>query len=298
VVESLAAKLGLQDTRLVQLEDRAVSLDGNRDGLLVDGGEEGGLVVLGDVSVAGDGGSGLAAGRALAGGATAGGVRVVLLGADTVLLDPLEGVVHETTVATLVAGGAAAGDEVLLGEGDELAVLDEVVTLNTDDGGEGPAGTALALVLDRGDGAEGDPVLGVVGFIGQLLEGVVEVALAVEGGVLVSHTQVGVVEVISLHVRELVVAEGDGGGVISVVLLDDGVVLLEGGEGGITLVVSGVLLVELVDEGHEAGLDLDGGVVKVDSVLLCGGGSEDGGEGGDGELHVERLGSWGVVGNE
>lgn len=56
-------------------------------------------------------------------GSTAGGVGVVGLGGDAaVVLDVVEGAVHEAAVATAVA--LVAVDELLLGQLDELAGLD------------------------------------------------------------------------------------------------------------------------------------------------------------------------------
>merc|ERR1719192_3288232 len=86
-------------------------------------------------------------------------VGVAFLGVDTaVILDVLEGVVHETSVASIVSVFSAAVDEVLLGEADEAAGGAVVHGLQRARGGEGPAAAALALVLDGGDGALGPPV--------------------------------------------------------------------------------------------------------------------------------------------
>lgn len=53
----------------------------------------------------------------------------------TVLLDELESVIHETTVAALV--DLVAVHELLLRKRDELAGLEEVGTLDSTSGGEG-----------------------------------------------------------------------------------------------------------------------------------------------------------------
>jgi hypothetical protein len=56
-------------------------------------------------------------------------VRVGLLSVDAVIfLDVLEGLVHQTTVATHVSVFARAVDEVLLTEGHQLASLAEVLS--------------------------------------------------------------------------------------------------------------------------------------------------------------------------
>jgi len=58
-------------------------------------------------------------------------VGVGSFGVDTAVVDDvLEGVVHQTTVAALVAVAARAVDEVLLGQGDELVVLLEESSLH------------------------------------------------------------------------------------------------------------------------------------------------------------------------
>ena len=85
--------------------------------------------------------------------------RTRLLGVEAVVVpDVLEGEVHEAAAAAVVAVLGRAVDEVLLGEGDELARLAEVLPLERARGGEGPAGAALALVLDRGHRALLPPV--------------------------------------------------------------------------------------------------------------------------------------------
>jgi hypothetical protein len=53
-----------------------------------------------------------------------------------------ETIVHETTVATLVALGLGAVNKLLLGEGDEVSGLDLPGTLHGAGGRESPAGTA------------------------------------------------------------------------------------------------------------------------------------------------------------
>jgi len=79
-------------------------------------------------------------------------VRIGRLGGDTVVLNDVgEAEVHEASVAAVVALLGGAVDELLLGQSDEFAGLLEMSTLGGTGGGEGPAGTALALVLDWGD---------------------------------------------------------------------------------------------------------------------------------------------------
>jgi hypothetical protein len=87
-------------------------------------------------------------------------VWVVSLELKLVRLGVLESVLLETTVATVVtpleAGGAV--NELLLGERDEATGGEEVSTFEGTSGGESPAGTALTLILDSGDGTLGSPV--------------------------------------------------------------------------------------------------------------------------------------------
>ena len=65
-------------------------------------------------------------------------IRVVGFGTDTtVTLDVGKGIVHETTVATLVAFGVA-GDKHLFGKGHEFAGGDGVSTFGRTGGGKGP----------------------------------------------------------------------------------------------------------------------------------------------------------------
>lgn len=70
-----------------------------------------------------------------------GGLRVQ----SSVLLDVGKGLVHQTTVAALVALRPGAVHQVLLAQGHQLASLPEVLTLQRAGGAEGPAGAALTL---------------------------------------------------------------------------------------------------------------------------------------------------------
>lgn len=63
----------------------------------------------------------------------------------TVVLDVGEGLVHQTTVAALVALRSGAVHQVLLAQRHQLASLPEVLTLQSAGGAEGPAGAALTL---------------------------------------------------------------------------------------------------------------------------------------------------------
>jgi len=159
-VVEVGAAGAVKDTRGVELEALLVGLNGNGDGLCANSGEESRLAVGLDVLVAGEGDNG----RASLASAITSSVGVGSLGADTMVVhDPLEGTVHETTTAAVVTGGASTVNKLLLRDVGERALLDGPSTLNGTSGGEGPAGTALALVLDGGDSTIVAPVPGIVG---------------------------------------------------------------------------------------------------------------------------------------
>ncbi len=75
-----------------------------------------------------------------------------------VVLDVLEGKVHEASLASMVAILHGAVDQVLFAERNELAGLAEVLTLQSAGGRESPARSTLTLVLHFGDGSLGPPV--------------------------------------------------------------------------------------------------------------------------------------------
>ena len=157
VVEVGTAGGGVHDAGLVHLEDELVGLNGDGSGGGGNGSLELGNGVGLNVGVRADedlllGGIGLAG----AGDTGSRGVGVVTLELLGGLLEVLEGGVLPTTVAT--EGGLVAGDNLLLGEGEELAGLQEVSTLNGAGGRESPAGAASGLILDGVDGTLGSPV--------------------------------------------------------------------------------------------------------------------------------------------
>jgi len=136
-VVEVGSASGGDDSRSVTLEGVLVGLDGDGDWLLVDGGLElsGGLGNINESSNLADslGGNVLAS-------SISGGVSVVGLELEWVGLDVFEGIVHQTSVATFVSVlSTSAVNELLLGVGLELSVLDEHSSLNGTGGGEGPA---------------------------------------------------------------------------------------------------------------------------------------------------------------
>lgn len=67
-------------------------------------------------------------------------VWIRILGGDAlIVVDVLEGMGWQATVAAVVVEGASAVDELLLSVGLKNAVLDEMGALEAADGGEGPA---------------------------------------------------------------------------------------------------------------------------------------------------------------
>ncbi|TYZ58463.1 hypothetical protein PybrP1_007981 [[Pythium] brassicae (nom. inval.)] len=153
VVELRAARL-VEHAGLVELELALVGFDRDRHGLLRDRGLERLLVVRRHVHEPGDLDDLLARAALL----NRGMVLVVTLGADAALrFDPLERVVHEPAVASVVAVVVAV-HELLFRQVRQLAARDERGAFDSAGGGERPAGPALALVLHAGDSSLLDPV--------------------------------------------------------------------------------------------------------------------------------------------
>merc|ERR1719498_1319876 len=121
-------------------------MDTNSDGLLQQGLLHLFRVGLGHVSETGDSEFRLVV-SALVVSAS---VRVRAFEGDTVLADPVESVVHQTTVAAVVAVVGAV-DKSLFGELLQFSGFDGVEAFQSADGGESQAGAALALVLDGGN---------------------------------------------------------------------------------------------------------------------------------------------------
>lgn len=138
VVQVDTARGIVEHTARVELEDRLVGLDGDGNRLLGVGNLQLVLVVDGDIGEGRDGGSGRATRR----GASAVGASVGVGGLSanaTIGDDVLEGLVHQTTVAALVALSGRAVHQLLLRQGDQLALGDLPSTLDGTRGGEGPA---------------------------------------------------------------------------------------------------------------------------------------------------------------
>jgi len=116
-----------------------VGFNGNRDRVEVDGVHKGSFGANGNVLVAFNGGVFLAGFSPVA-SAILGSVFVVSFSVKaTVLDDVFETIVHETTIAALVAFGTGAVDELLLREGNKFARGDLSDTFDRASGREGPA---------------------------------------------------------------------------------------------------------------------------------------------------------------
>jgi hypothetical protein len=237
VVESLGvAESGVGDTTGVELEVGSVDSDGQGTNFSQDGSDNG--FVGGDIGVGGGGGK--SEGRVVLASTLDSLVGVGSFGFKSSSLKVGEGVVHQTTVATLVIDGVAV-DELLFRERSQVLVqLNDVLTFDGTSGGESPARTALTLVLNGGDGTSGDPVDGGGSLETSSFNG--ERGLGDLLGSLVV-TEVERLEFILGEIRELV----DGELSELVVLgeeLDSGEVVLEDVETGHFGFVRGVLLAE------------------------------------------------------
>ena len=134
----------------------------NSDGEGTDFGEGGGHIVfvVGDSLVGVDlGDVGLA--RVFAGGnlTHSGNVRIGGFRSDPTgprIDGPLEGVLHQTTVAAVVI--LVARDEFLFGDRDEVVTRESPSTFDTTGGREGPARAALSLILNSGNCALLSPI--------------------------------------------------------------------------------------------------------------------------------------------
>ena len=116
------------DTGVVHLEGKLVGLDGYRDWSKSDGSGELGWAVWSDISECLD--EALSLGGNVFASSVHGSVWIVRLELKWVLLNVLEGVVHETTVASFVAERAGAVNELLLRVGLESLGLQEHSSLD------------------------------------------------------------------------------------------------------------------------------------------------------------------------
>ena len=163
----------LDNTTGVINESVAASFDANGDGRNVKGGLELGNAVVGD-GLVGNNGDGTVVGSA---STITTSVLVLALEHDRSSLSVIEGFVLPSTVATGVLSYAV--NELLFGEGEKFTSGEEVSTFHSTSGGERPAGTALTLTFDSGDGTFGSPVLGGIESVGLGQVGVVNISSVV-----------------------------------------------------------------------------------------------------------------------
>jgi hypothetical protein len=134
-VIELGTALASEDTTLV--EHDLIGLNSDGGWLLGNGSRESIVIIDGDVSETGvlEGNLGSIVLALLVNSL----VWVVRLELNTELLNVLEGLVHETTIATLVTELLGAINELLLREGEEVTILDGIETLKGTGGRESPA---------------------------------------------------------------------------------------------------------------------------------------------------------------
>jgi len=158
VIESCGRAKGvLVNSRAVELEVGVAGVHGNGDWAEVDLLLQVALVSLLDVGERLQSGSDI--GSTEVARSILGSVGIAALSVNSSVLDDvLHGVGHETSVASLVSIRSRAIHQVLLRERDELSGREEVSTLSGASGREGPARSALTLILDRSDSSLGSPV--------------------------------------------------------------------------------------------------------------------------------------------
>ena len=182
--------------------------------------------------------------------AISGSVRVILLGAQAILADPLECSVHEPSIAAVVLDEPplVAANKLLLRERNLFLVLQEVRALDSSCGRERPAAAARTLVFDWGHSRGLGPVHGV----GSLH--VSKVVHLVSFFTLGHAAEVHAREFLKGKVSELVLTKGEGA-VTSVVGINVVHVPSEDGKARLEIIRSFKLDV--------VGLDVFGKVVPV-----------------------------------
>ena len=235
VVELSAGNIG-KDTSCVMLPV-LVGIDGDGNGLLGDGLGKNILAVRLDIRQGQALGSINLGARFLANAivAVSRSVGVVVFSAQTVHSNVRKGIIHDSSVASLVEVHVAA-DELLLGESKLLAVLLEVSGLHGAGGGERPAATALALVLDVGDSIGGGPIDRVGGL--HVGKGIHHASFPLR-----HLAEVHAGEFLKGKVGELVLAEGPG--VVSGVVGADELTV-SGVDGKALLVLRGTFKLDVV----------------------------------------------------
>ena len=222
-------------------------------------------------------------------------VRIGILSCDTSsVVDVLEGVGWETTVAAVVVEVAGAVNELLLSISCKNTVLNKVGALKATNSGEGPARTTAALIFDRGNSTLVLPVPGFGRSIRCIRIGSQRRATVGSGaillGILLIVSKIEVLgEFLESHGRELIDALLPGVLFITIMLdnlinlleeLNDGIVRLQVDRGqvlefSLELVPHGVkisffLLHNAVDDVVIVSIDIsgcEGGKQSADSSL-------------------------------
>lgn len=162
-------------TPLVEVEGGAAGIHGNGDGSYGLGGLGQSLHISTlDILVTSHGGTNISFSESAE--LVVGLVRITFLSVDAIFLNVPKGVVHEATLATVVALKRRAVNQVLLAQGDQTASFQEVLSLQGAGCTEGPAGATLALVLDVGHCTLLPPVHLLLQHLASLLESVSGVA--------------------------------------------------------------------------------------------------------------------------
>jgi hypothetical protein len=192
------------DSTSVSLEDSLISLDGDGNGSLVDSSLKLVRVILGNVVhvLSADSSETSVVSAALSAALIS--VGVVFLERVTVGVGP--GLFHPSTVATTV--GEVAVNKLLLWERKELAGSDFVMSFESTCWWEGPAWSALALVLHTSDSTSASPVLGVTDIGG--IENGVGLVLSFNGSLISEHA----LEFLGGQVGKVVDTNGGGLGTI------------------------------------------------------------------------------------
>jgi len=236
------------DARSVLMECGLACSDGNRKGSLGKSGLELRHISRHDLVLTMNFNSslGLVLSHALSSHSCSRGVRVDRLLLSKVLSVVVESQEHVTTVASMVER-LVTRDELLLGEGHEVATCDLMSSLERSSGGERPARSTLALVLDGGDGSFSHPVDGVF------------VRGSQNSGLFLGHTAASVThEHLLLSVspsRHEVVSELMSDSLGLVVAVDDGVDGLKLFESEVELLNGSVAQTEVRDVLHERRVD-------------------------------------------
>jgi len=132
-------------------------IDGNRGWSQINLGLEISLRSSLNVGESGEGGSNIGCGEGA--GSVFSSVWVAGLSVNSVVADDvLHGLSHQTTIASLVSFAGGAINEVLFRNSDHLVLGQEVASFSRSSGGEGPAASALLLILDVRNSSLGSPI--------------------------------------------------------------------------------------------------------------------------------------------